>query len=126
MTKVMQPKVFFLDLENRLRAAVVVGQKSRRWSMIKNLDQSDVLVRVLQRQRLKGTGAEHAELPARSQPLSGQLLPGQDTPVTLSFCPKMETDFNFNLQVADSPKEAKPLTLNVKGTGVQAAPRRCG
>jgi hydrocephalus-inducing protein len=113
MTKVMQPKVFFLTSKIDFGPLLLSG-KSKEVVMIKNLDQS-VYSFAFSKAALKGTGPEHLNS-LRVSPMSGQLLPGQDTPVTLTFCPKMEIDFNFNLQVA-IPQKKEPLTLNVKGRG---------
>lgn len=112
-TKVMQPKVFFSTSKIDFGPLLLSG-KSKEVVYIKNLDQSTYSF-AFQKLGLKGTGAEHANS-LKIQPLTGQLPPGQDTPITLSFSPKMETDFNYNLQVL-IPQKREPLTLNVKGRG---------
>ena len=112
-TKVMQPKVFFSASKIDFGPLLLSG-KSKEVIYIKNLDQSTYTF-AFQKTSLKGTGADHANS-LKIQPMSGQLPPGQDVPVTLSFSPKAETDFNYNLQVL-VPQKREPLTLNVKGRG---------
>ena len=112
-TKVMQPKVFFLSSKIDFGPLLLSG-KSKEIVYIKNLDQS-VYSFSFSKASLKGTGSEHSNS-LKIVPLSGQLQPGQDTPITLIFSPKMEIDFNYNLQVV-IPQKKEPLTLNVKGRG---------
>lgn len=49
-------------------------------------------------------------------PLAGTVPPQSQIPIEVLFKPKYETDFNYNL-VCNVKRKARPLVLNVKGTG---------
>lgn len=112
-TKILQPKLFFSTSKIDFGPLLLSG-KSKEIVYIKNLDQSNYSF-YFSKTSLKGTGNDHHSS-LKISPLSGQLAPGQDTPITLTFSPKMEIDFNYNLQVV-VPQKKEPLTLNVKGRG---------
>ena len=49
-------------------------------------------------------------------PIAGTLQPNSSTPIEITFMPRVERDFNYNLIVKIKQRQ-KPLVLNVKGVG---------
>ena len=49
-------------------------------------------------------------------PIAGTLTPNSSTPIEITFMPRVERDFNYNLLLKVKQRQ-KPLVLNVKGDG---------
>jgi len=112
-TKVKQPKVFLSTSKVDFGPLLLSG-KCKETVMLKNLDNVPYNFS-FSKSSLKDVGKDR-QSSLKISPLHGTILPNQDFPVTIVFSPKLEIDFNFNLQLT-IPQKKEPLTLNVKGKG---------
>jgi hydrocephalus-inducing protein len=112
-TKVRQPKVFFSTSKIDFGPLLLSG-KTKEIVQLKNLDNVAYNFS-FSKASLKEVGKDR-QSSLRVSPLHGTIPPNSDLPITLTFCPKLEIDFNFNLQLVISQKK-EPLSINVKGKG---------
>lgn len=112
-TKVKQPKVFLSTSKVDFGPLLLSG-KCKETVILKNLDNVPYNFS-FSKSSLKDVGKDR-QSSLKVSPLHGSILPNQDFPITIVFSPKLEIDFNFNLQLT-IPQKKEPLTLNVKGKG---------
>lgn len=110
---IIQPKVFFsvakLDF-----GPLLVDARDKETVQLRNIDSMPYTFN-FQKSSVKGTQPSfYGSLEV--SPLTGTVAPGSSVPIKVSFGPKVETNYNYNL-VCNIKGKKEPLTLNVKGTG---------
>ena len=110
--KVTEPKVFF-EVGRVNFGPLLLGGKNKETIKLKNLDHLPYHFN-FNKASIKGENdyGESLEI----EPLSGVVGADSDFPLNITFKPKVEGEYNYNI-VCNITQKPRPLNINVKGIG---------
>jgi hydrocephalus-inducing protein len=110
--KVVEPKVFF-EVGKVDFGPLLLGGKNKEVIKLKNLDYLPYQFN-FNRNSIKGEN-EYADS-LNIEPMSGVLNGDSEIPLTVTFKPKIEGHYNYNI-ICNVAQKPRPINLNVKGIG---------
>lgn len=110
--KVTEPKVFF-EVGRVNFGQLLLGGKNKEVIKLKNLDHLPYHFN-FNKASIKGDNDYGESL--QIEPLSGVVPAESDLPLNITFKPKVEGEYNYNV-VCNITQKPRPLTLNIKGIG---------
>lgn len=103
----------FIDVGKVNFGPLLLGGKNKEIVKLKNLDDIPIPF-YFDRESIKGD-PEYADSLFVS-PVSGVIKENSEIPIEITFIPKIEREFNYNL-LCNIKRKSRPISLNVKGIG---------
>ena len=103
----------FIDVGKVNFGPLLLGGKNKEIVHLKNLDDIPIPF-YFDKESIKGD-PEYADS-LFVNPVSGVVKENSEIPIEITFIPKIERDFNYNL-LCNIKRKSRPISLNVKGTG---------
>lgn len=110
--KVIEPNVFF-DVGKVNFGPLLIGGKNKEIVRMKNLEDVPMSFN-FEKDSIKGESDSGDSL--NVSPMSGTIRPQSEILVEITFSPKTEISYNFNL-LCNVKRKSRPISLNVKGIG---------
>lgn len=109
---VIEANVFF-DVGKVNFGPLLIGGKNKEALRLKNLEEIPISF-AFDKESIRGD-PEYADSLA-VLPLSGTIKPNGEQPIEITFAPRVERAYNYNLS-CQIKRKSRPLNLNVKGIG---------